>query len=58
MMTAGMLRYDTGDLSVDLAEAIETLGYEDLSNATVRLAERSFVDTVGVTLAGADETVG
>ena len=44
--------------ATDLASFVDTLTYEDLPPEAVRLAERCFVDTVGVTLAGATEGAG
>ncbi|MFB6171834.1 MAG: MmgE/PrpD family protein [Haloarculaceae archaeon] len=42
----------------DLAAFVAALGYDDLPEAAVRAAERVFVDTVGVTVAGAAEGAG
>ena len=41
-----------------LAEFVATLDSEDVPSDLVTLAERAFVDTVGVTLAGADADAG
>lgn len=42
--------------SADLAQFITNLSFADLDDGLVRRAERCFVDTVGVTLAGAVES--
>lgn len=42
----------------ELAPFITTLGYTDLPEEAARLAERCFVDTVGVTIAGAAADAG
>lgn len=44
--------------SRELAAFIAGLSFDDLPNESVRLAERCFVDTVGVTAAGAIERAG
>lgn len=41
-----------------LAEFVPALEYDDLPSAVVRLVERCYVDTVGVTMAGAPEGPG
>lgn len=41
-----------------LAEFVPALGYEELPDDVVRLVERCYVDTVGVTIAGAAEGSG
>lgn len=42
----------------EIASFVSDLSYEDLPTNAVRIAERCFVDTVGVTLAGAVEGAG
>lgn len=44
--------------SAELASFLTNLEYTDIPDRGVRLAERCFVDTVGVTLAGAQEGAG
>jgi 2-methylcitrate dehydratase PrpD len=49
---------DDVDPSVELANFVAGLEYADLPDRAVRLAERCFVDTVGVGLAGATADAG
>lgn len=45
-------------LSLELARFVASLSYDNLPAEAIRLAERCFVDTVGVTLAGATAAAG
>lgn len=45
-------------MDVELAAFVADLSYDDLPETAVRAAERVFVDTVGVTVAGAAEGAG
>jgi len=49
---------DSRDPDAELAAFAADLSYGDLSHDLVRAAERAFVDTVGVTVAGAAEGAG
>lgn len=46
------------DADAELAAFVEGLSFEEVPEAAVRTAERAIVDTVGVTLAGAEEGAG
>lgn len=57
-MSSGSASGESVAPSLELARFVASLSYDDLPPEAVRLAERCFVDTVGVGLAGATAAAG